>query len=159
MSEHELRRAVRHAKKANRLGPVPKCKICGEHDIRVLHKVGRINMCADCHNEIQGESPFEHHHIAGRHNDSFTIPLSANDHAILSDAQYDWPRETLRNPNQDPLREIAAWLRGVYDLLDHLANKLLVWATKLERVSEILENFIGVNWSSKVEGSGNENDE
>ncbi len=128
MSARELNRAVRHVRKRNRLGSRAVCELCGEHDIRVLFRKGKIIMCADCHLERQGKAPFENHHPAGRNNDDFNIPISANVHAILSDAQYDWPRETLSNPNQDFLREIAAWFRGIHDLLIHLAEMLLNWA-------------------------------
>jgi hypothetical protein len=111
-----------------------------------------MNLCADCHNQVQGKPTFEHHHFAGRKNDNFSIPIPANQHAILSDAQYDWPWETLSNPDRDPLREFAAWFRGIHDLLIHLAEWLLNWATRLEALSKFLVNIIGANWPSKVEG-------
>jgi len=159
MSKRELNRAIRHARKANRLGPDAKCTECGEHDIRVLRKVGKIILCDECENEIQGRPRLERHHLAGRRNDHFNIPVPANVHVILSDAQNDWPRETLINPDQDILRVIAAWFRGIYDLLIYLAEKLLNWATRLEALSKFLASIIGSNWSSKVEGWEHEDEE
>lgn len=156
MSEEELNREFRHANKRNRLGSNAKCELCGEHDLRILRKVGKHILCPECHLESQGKVPIENHHPPGKNNGDFCFPIPANTHAILSDAQYDWPRETLRNPNKDPLLEIAAWFRGIHDLLIHLADKLLDWAYLLEIVSRFLAGVIGPNWLSKVAGEEDE---
>jgi hypothetical protein len=159
MSEKELNRTVRHARKKNRIGPGASCEICGEHDVRVLQRVGNRLLCADCRLEIWGRAASENHHPAGKNNDDFSISLPANDHAILSDDQYDWPGETLRNPDQDPLREIAAWFRGIHDLLIHFAEKLLIWASGLEGLSTFLKGMFGPDWVSRVNKWKGEDDD
>lgn len=152
MSEVELNRIVRHARKMNRLGHDARCSQCGERDIRVLRKVRGMLLCADCHNNQSGRSVLEHHHIAGKKNDESWIAIPANLHSRLSDDQYDWPTDTLRNPNSDPLIEIAAWFRGLHDLFVQLADKLLSWAIQFEALSRFLKKLIGANWSLEVEG-------
>ena len=66
-----------------------------------------------------------------------------SDHrAVLSPAQYDWPKETLENPEELDLLKAAACIRGYIDCQDYLTNKilrpiaeLLERRTKLERRS------------------------
>jgi hypothetical protein len=37
------------------------------------------------------------------------MPIAVNDHrAILCVAQYDWPKDTLENPNADPNRQLES---------------------------------------------------
>ena len=88
-----LRKLLRLQRKANLLGKDAKCEICGERDIRVLQNFGNQVLCVECRKGKMRISPFEDHHVAGRKNDDFTIRLLANDHAVLSDSQYDRPKE------------------------------------------------------------------
>ena len=159
MSTRELRRAVRHASKVDRLGADASCEVCGERDVRVLRKVGARVLCANCHKKLQGQRPFEQHHIAGRKNSDATIPLPANLHSILSDAQYDWPSITLRNPSGNQFIRIAAWFRGIHDLLAQLTVMLQTRAEWFEVFSAVLENNTGSNWSTRSEEKQGSNDE
>src|SRR5437870_428666 len=56
------------------------------------------------HDALRRSRPWrEDHHPSGRRNDPRTVPVPGNDHRILSELQYSWPRETLRNPDGSPL--------------------------------------------------------
>jgi hypothetical protein len=55
------------------------------------------------------------------------VPIPVNDHrAVLSEAQYEWPKATLENPNASPLLAAAASIRGYVDLTHYFADKLLL---------------------------------
>ncbi len=74
----------------------------------------------------------DHHHVAGRANDPTTIGVPTNDHvAELSERQRDWPEQTLRNPDGDPLLRAAACIRGCLETVVYLAQRLLLWIPKL----------------------------
>jgi len=158
MSKQKLNRAVRHSRKRNRLGLGARCELCGEEDIRALQRVGKRVLCAECRLEHRGKPPIQYHHPPGKANDDFTIPVPANDHCNLSDSQYDWPWETLRNPEKDPLRQMAAWDRGTHDLLLHIAEKRLDWALELEKLSKFLVAMYGPDWVSSIKNWGDEDE-
>lgn len=81
----------------------------------------------------------ENHHIAGQHNDVFTVPLQANDHRFVSDLQKDWPITTLQNKNESPLLQIAATIRGVMDMLKLFIERVMGWIPeKLEQLNSLL---------------------
>jgi hypothetical protein len=86
----------------------------------------------------------DNHHPAGKANSPVTIPIPVNDHrAILSVAQFDWPEETLENPNGDPYLRMAASIRGFMDMLAYLVDKLL------RPIAEVLEALAENNKSPK----------
>ena len=146
MSKEAVKRSLRKARKENALGEGAKCAVCGESDLGVPQLVeGRV-LCARCRLALQGKEPVERHHPAGRKNDSFTRPMDAVDHAILSDSQVDWPRETLRNPSGNVLRQLAAWLRSAHDTLEHLASLSLNWARTLEGLDRFMAIMLGKDW-------------
>jgi hypothetical protein len=70
-----------------------------------------------------------------------TVAIRANDHkAVLSVAQYDWPRRTLENPEGCPLVAAAGCIRGFIDTICYLIDELLRWiAEMLEALSALLE--------------------
>lgn len=145
MSDDTIRRKARHAAKADRLGQYACCVRCG--DTETLHlQTASVTLCAECRLLLQQRSTSEQHHVAGRKNDAFTVAIPANDHAVLSDAQYDWPNGTLRNPNGDPLIRISAWLRGIADIARHLIDLIPQWCTLLESVSANLRFRYGDTW-------------
>lgn len=82
------------------------------------------------------------HHPAGRANSPVTIPVPVNDHrAILSIAQYDWPKQTLENPNANPYLQMAGSIRGFLDMQRYIADKLLCPILEnLEALAEEHEN-------------------
>jgi hypothetical protein len=69
---------------------------------------------------------FDNHHPAGDANNPTTTPIPVNDHrAVLNVAQYDWPQQTLENPDSSPLLARAACIRGYLDTNEYLMDKLL----------------------------------
>jgi len=149
MHMNDLNRVKRETAKRARLGQQAKCASCGANDLRVLQSA-TIVLCAECRLLRQSKQATERHHPAGRHNDPAAFGLPANDHATLSDAQYDWPPETLRNPHQDPLRRMAAWLRFFIDVFRHLADCAGEWAEMLESASDRLVAVDGVAWFNQT---------
>jgi hypothetical protein len=88
------------------------------------------------------------HHAAGKANSAVTVPVPANDHrAVLSEAQYDWPKATLENPEGCPLRAAAGCIRGFIDTVCYLIDSLLRWiAEMLEYLSAVLVERLGQQW-------------
>jgi len=122
------KKEVRQEKQLRRLGTrKPHCKLCGESDAAALTGITPNITCYECQAKRAGRSPIEKHHPAGHNNDSFTVPIPANDHRILSDRQHDWPEQTLRNSKGDPVLRIAATIRGFMDLILELIKRTLGW--------------------------------
>lgn len=144
------KRGTRRAHKIETLGLGAACAHCGEREILCLHHVRHesqtIVLCANCRAAYRGKGPSEAHHVMGQHNSEFTVSITPNDHAVLSDYQYDWPKETLRNPNGSPLRIIAALLRGWLDLLSLVTQHALSWIGFLEDLDQYLANTLGFTW-------------
>jgi hypothetical protein len=77
------------------------------------------------------------HHIAGKANSPVTVPVPVNDHrAELNAAQYDWPKETLENPDANPNLKKAALIRGLIDLMNYLPDELRPVAELLESLAD-----------------------
>lgn len=96
------------------------CSRCGHARIEALVSSIPI-LCASCHAAQRGVSTIERHHIAGRSNLDWTIPVDVNDHRLLSALQRRWPTSTLRNPDDDDRIRVSGLLRGVADFLTLLA--------------------------------------
>ncbi len=71
-----------------------------------------------------------------------------NDHrAVLNVAQYDWPQQTLENPDSSPLLARAACIRGYLDTNEYLMDKLLREDLEvLEKLNEFLNSKLGPKW-------------
>jgi len=104
--------------------------------------------CYECRRKREGKTTFDNHHLAGKTNNLGTVPTPVNDHiAELNTAQYDWPKQTLENPEGCPLLAAAACVRGVIDYLHYLINKFLVWIPEmLESLSTFLRENMGAKW-------------
>jgi len=89
--EVRLRQAGRRERRWQKL-KVSHCSACGATDISILQS---IVVCAGCRSAIQGNSSIENHHLLGREYSSFSIPIPANLHAILSDKALDHPRNII----------------------------------------------------------------
>ena len=120
-----------------RLGKA-ECCTCGQDDPLLLRRTRRGTECADCQAQRRTGRATELHHPAGRANSTLAVPISANTHARLTDAQHDWPRDTLRNPRQHPSRRLAAILRAGIDTLHVVAEPL---AAELEELADWLESL------------------
>src|SRR5580704_6900084 len=124
---------------ARRIGQGKKCE-CGEDRPLALVAGSNPTICASCDREKNGQSAFDQHHPAAKANHPATIPVWVNDHrAVLSDAQYDWPDETWRNPSGSPLLAGAASIRGFCETSDYLVCELLLQnALLFERLEAFL---------------------
>jgi hypothetical protein len=94
----------------------------------------------------RGRPWLEEHHPAGRHNDPRTVSVPGNDHRLLSELQYRWPREALRNSDGSPLLRAAALARGWEDVL-YVVMVLVAWVPLyLEQLDAWLRQEIGPRW-------------
>lgn len=119
---------------------------CGETRVEAL--VPGKSLCAACKRKMKKHSTLDNHHVAGRRNNRVTVPIPVNDRrAILSEAQYDWPKKTLENPKMCPLLIAAACIRGFIDTVRYLIDRLLRWiAEMLEMLSAFLTERFGTQW-------------
>lgn len=110
-------------------------------------------ICAACKRIETGQTTDDDHHSAGEANSKATIPVFVNDHrAVLSVAQYDWPPETLKNPNGNPLLRASASIRGFTDTHYYLTENLLLWNPGfLEKLNAFLTEKFGPKWWKNTE--------
>ncbi|MGB6973820.1 MAG: hypothetical protein WBD67_03960 [Terracidiphilus sp.] len=95
---------------------------------------------------------YDKHHPAGKANHLLTIPIPANDHADLSEAQRSWPKTTLENSDRSPLLAASACIRGLVDIIRKLMDQLLLWIAQfLELLDEFLRAQFGPKWWTKKE--------
>lgn len=146
--QDELRREQRREVAYERLGTrQPKCQHCGESDPVALQGSHPDIACYQCSSRQAGKSDSEAHHLAGRHNSPFTMPLAANGHRVLSDRQRDWPERTLRNPDGSPLLKASATLRGWLDVLWLIVERMVGHIPIfLEDLDERLRQSLGERW-------------
>jgi hypothetical protein len=137
----------REAIAARRAGKNARCA-CGETRPEALVKENKPTRCVECTRKMKGQTAVDNHHVAGRANSPGAIAVPANDHkAVLSEAQYDWPRETLENPEGCPLLAAAGCIRGFIETLSYLIDTLLRWvAEMLEVTSAVLADRLGPQW-------------
>jgi hypothetical protein len=139
---------VRRAKAARRVGEKAQCTFCGEPRPEALIAGSNPMICFACDRAKNGSATMDNHHVAGEANGPITIPVPVNDHrAELSPAQYDWPRETLENPDGSPLLKAAAHIRGFSDTVLYLIEQGLLWvAEALEWLHAHLVEQLGPKW-------------
>jgi hypothetical protein len=95
----------------------------------------------------EGRHTQEEHHLAGRHNLTFTIMVPGNDHRVLSENQGDWPERTFRNPHSSPLLKAAGALRGWLNVLQLIIERGAGWIPAfLEDLDTWLEKRLGPEW-------------
>jgi len=142
-----IRTYQRKAAASRRVGSDRKCS-CGETRPEALIAGSRPTICAACQRKKRGQSTVDAHHVAGKSNSTVTISVPANDHrAILTPAQYDWPKKTRENPDRSPLLAAAASTRGYVDTTDYLRQRLLLRnAEMLEILDTILTKRLGLKW-------------
>lgn len=137
----------RQSSAARRIGQGKKCE-CGEDRPQALISGSDPITCYSCAREKSGDSSFDEHHPAGRANHPAKVPIWVNDHrADLTDAQYDWPDETWRNPSASPILAGAASIRGYCETSEYLAGELLLRnAIMLEKLDSFLTKQFGPDW-------------
>jgi hypothetical protein len=142
-----IAKSQRKAIAARRLGTNLRCA-CGESRVETLVKDGNEIICAKCKRRKKGQTIVDQHHVAGRANSPITVAVPVNDHrALLSEAQRDWPKQTLENPDGCPLRAAAGCILGFVDTVVYLIDQLLRWiAEMLELLSDLLAKRLGPKW-------------
>jgi hypothetical protein len=147
-SNDPIKTAGRRARAQRRNGVGAVCTDCGQDDPQKLVARSRPKRCHDCYELKHGRKPKQDHHLGGKTNSKATVEVSTNDHqGILSDAQRDWPIETLRNPDGSPLLSLAGMLRGIADFLGELVTKWLRQGAQfLEKLDAWLREKHGRWW-------------
>jgi hypothetical protein len=105
--------------------------------------------CAKCKREKKGKSVMDKHHPFAQANDPETAtPIPVNDHrAELNEAQNDWPKRTLENPDGSPLLRGAGCIRGFIDTILCLIKAGLHWvADMLEKADAFLAEKFGTKY-------------
>src|SRR5437016_11325948 len=93
---------VRKAIAQRRVGINARCE-CGEARPEALIRKKKRIICHECKRKEKGMKTKDNHHFAGKANSPITVSVPVNDHsAELNVAQYDWPQETLENPDGSP---------------------------------------------------------
>ena len=143
----------RKAAAARRVGENTQCAYCDETRPEALNTKSNPIACEECQRRRRGIMTMDNHHIAGKANSPITTSIPANDHqADLSNAQYDWPKETLENRDGSPLLRGAACVRGFADVVVYYAEQFLLWiAEMLELLSARLREEWGYKWWLKTD--------
>lgn len=138
---------ARNATAARRVGENAQCA-CGEGRPEALLAGSNPTICAACARKKRGYATVDNHHVSGEANSPATIPVPVGDHrAVLSVAQYNWPRQTLENPDGCPLLAAAACIRGFIDYIYYAIDKYLLWIPEmLETLSTFLVDKLGPKW-------------
>jgi hypothetical protein len=124
-SNDPIKTGTRRAKTQRRVGVGAACADCGKSAPEVpLVARSRPKRCYACYQIARGKKPTEGHDIAGKSNSPIKIEVPANVHRSLSEAQYEWPRKTLQNPDGSPALRATAALRGARDLIVELLTTL-----------------------------------
>jgi hypothetical protein len=147
-SNDPIKATTRRSKVERRLGEAQSCAQCGESRLEALVARSRPRLCQECYSQRRGLKKTEAHHIAGKSNSPVTIEVPANVHrAALSVSQYEWPPQTLANPDGSPLLRAAGALRGVADLLvDLIVGLISLCAVGLELIDDVLHDKLGEKW-------------
>jgi hypothetical protein len=135
-----------------RIGEEKQC-LCGEKRPLALVRKRNSTRCAKCVRQMKGKTTMDKHHPAGEANSPAIVPIPVNDHrAELSEAQYDWPKDTRENPDGSPLLAAAGCIRGFADTVVYLIERLLLWiAIMLEALNAFLLKKLGPTWWLKTE--------
>ncbi len=146
-SRNPVGAAKRRAVAARRIGLGQACA-CGESDPLALVEGTNPIVCAKCQRLQCGKNPLDKHHIAGKNNHSATISIPVNDHrTFLSEAQYEWPKDMLRNADSSPILAAAACIRGAVETINYILDRLLLWIVDLLHVLDsYLAQKLGRQW-------------
>lgn len=138
---------ARNTTAARSVGIGARCA-CGETRPEALIRGSKPTICAACDRKKCGHTTVDNHHVAGEANSPATIPVEVNDHtAVLSVAQYNWPRKTLQNRDGSPLLAAAACIRGFVDYIYYAIEKYLLWIPEmLETLDTFLEDKLRQKW-------------
>lgn len=127
---------------------------CNERNPFALTGADPDIYCYECHAIADGRSFTEEDHFASRRNDPAKDQIPGNDHRIKNDRQlHEWPRETLRNPDQSPLLWSAAMARGACAYLEIVLERYSDGIPEFhEALDAWLRRRIGERWFEEFEG-------
>ena len=144
-----IRATKRRAIAQRRIGEGATCEKCSENRPLALVRTGKSVLCAECIRKKKGHKTMDKHHPAGKTNHPATVEIPVNDHrAVLSQAQHDWPKETLENPDRSPLLRAAACIRGFINMVHYMIDKFLAWIPEmLETLNQyLIDAFQSIMW-------------
>src|SRR5712691_11444554 len=87
---------LRTERRRRLLGADARCSDCGDAAASPRRTQEGI-LCGSCHALRRTGGTTEQQHVTGRANSDLIVPCDTTLHDRLSDAQRDWPVETLRN--------------------------------------------------------------
>src|SRR5690348_9155987 len=110
--DENLKRLKRDARRSDKFPAGSACAECGIQDPILLVENTDALLCYEHHEMSKGKSGFEADHFAGKANSKMTLLVPANMNRLNLDNQHGWPRDTLRNPEGNPLLKAEAIVRG-----------------------------------------------
>lgn len=116
MTASPMNSAARHARRHRRFGPDAACVRCGITTPETLVPVKRRFL--------------EDHHVCGHANDeSLTVPVCRNCHAILTEAQH--AAGVVFQAPPTILHQLASALASLFAMLHDLSERGMSWADRL----------------------------
>ena len=146
MTQEAINRVTRELKRTRKLGAHARCRNCGWREPEALCRSGDDILCYEHLQARRGRTTIEAHHHFGEALDAATVLMPGNVHRVLNDRQLDWQKEILMNPNNDPLRWLAAGVQGLHDHLAWWLAHLQSIVGFLLGLSESLTERIGPTW-------------
>jgi|HubBroStandDraft_4_1064222.scaffolds.fasta_scaffold00010_76 hypothetical protein len=119
-SNDPIKSGARKAKTRRRVGVNATCTQCAEKRAEQLVRRSRPKLCLRCYARKHGTKETEGHHLGAEANSPVIVEVPITDHRTLTEAQYEWPPKTWRNPDGSPLLAIAGTLRGIADFISDL---------------------------------------
>lgn len=143
----DIRRLTRRTRRVAKFTDDAACARCGTRDIHALVDSRQPVICYACDAHRRGVSVMEKDHISGKNNSNITMSVPANEHRNLNDLQHDWPTETLRNPDGNPLIVVAAALRRFLDMLKFYIDRTIdALPQAVELLNSCLVSSLGARW-------------
>jgi hypothetical protein len=137
---------LREDQRRRRFGEDARCSACGYPDSEAFQPDGTGALCRDCALLRAGKTALEKHHPLGKANDKETVPMLANIHAAMTEAQRDWPEELQRNVWHDPVLIIAAVVQTITDFAAWIVRRGRQIVDWLLRLRAWLVKQFGLRW-------------
>jgi hypothetical protein len=125
MAEQDpLRTWIREQRAQRAVGADAICATCDECRSFALIRRRNPAICFRCDRIGRGLPPYEFNHVFGENNSDATLRRPINDHrAVLSVAQYGWPRKVRENPEGSPVIAAAAMRLGSRDEISYILTR------------------------------------
>lgn len=147
MAERDPLGAWVRQQRASRAVGADVCSTCRkENRAFALIRGRKLAICYRCDRVTHGRPPYEDNHIFGKRNSDATLRRPINDHrAVLSVAQYDWPRIVRENLEGSPLVAAAGMRLGAQDEISYILSRD-VSAEILMEADKLLTEIRGPRW-------------